>query len=358
MKLWGRTGLVASTTVLVAVIGVTVAVVVGVSGASWVDRVAPEHRSLCAEFTDTVGLYEGNSVTMLGVEIGTVSSIEARGDRMLVSMTIDGKIELPADLEAVTMSSSIVTDRHVELTKPFTGGPKFDTAQCLPLDRTRTPIGISDALDALGELAGDLIGDKKSPTPGASTDVLLDQTLSGAVTAIKGTGPEWNALLQRLSALIGNPADRDAVLRTLIDNLDTLTTMFVTNWPDMQTLLDNLDNGIALVDGFSTELAGAVDLALEFLPVIARNVGKYHRQAYGFLDQWLPELDRYAVLAGGIADLLTHLPPLAASALAVFDPATGAARVNYRPPRISAPGVGPAAEIGLVQVVLGSVVPR
>ena len=31
--------------------------------------------SLCAEFTDTVGLYEGNSVTMLGAAVGTVTGI-------------------------------------------------------------------------------------------------------------------------------------------------------------------------------------------------------------------------------------------------------------------------------------------
>ncbi|GAA5077558.1 MCE family protein [Nocardia iowensis] len=345
MRGWGKTGLI------VGAVLVTVAVVVGVSGATWIDRVQPVEQTMCAEFTDTVGLYEGNSVTMLGVEIGTVSGIEARGDRMRVTLTIDGKLELPADVEAVTMSSSIVTDRHVELTKTYTGGPKFDTARCLPLERTRTPVGISDALDALGRLSGDLLGAQQSPTPGAPSDTLLDQTITGAVRTLDGTGPQWNALLQRLSQVIGDPADRDVVIRRLIDNLDLLTTMFITNWPDMQVLLDNLKNGIHLVEGFSAQLSRAVDLGLEFLPVIARNVDKYDQQSYEFLDGIVPQVHRYAVLAGSIVDLLVQLPPLAGQLVQMFDPATGAVRVNYRPPHYeSADGSQP----GLVQVILGS----
>ncbi|MGX1772367.1 MCE family protein [Nocardia brasiliensis] len=346
MKRWART-------VVVAVVAlVTVAVVVGVSGATWVDRVRPTQQTMCAEFADTVGLYEGNSVTLLGVEIGTVSGIEARGDRMRVTMTIDGKIELPADVTAATMSSSIVTDRHVELSKTYTGGPKFDTAQCLPLERTRTPVGISEALDALATLSGDLVGVQSTPTPGAPSDRLLDQTLTGAVNALDGTAPQWNALLQRLSQVIGDPADRDAVLRRLVDNLDQLTTMFITNWPDMQTLMDNLKNGIALVDGFSAELSRAVDLALQFLPVIARNVGKYDQQSFEFLDRIVPEVHRYAVLAGSIVDLLMQLPPVVSGLASIVDPVTGAPRVNYRPPHYeSADG----SQVGLLQVILGTV---
>ncbi|WP_433580652.1 MCE family protein [Nocardia brasiliensis] len=346
MKRWART-------VVVAVVAlVTVAVVVGVSGATWVDRVRPAEQTMCAEFADTVGLYDGNSVTLLGVEIGTVSGIEARGDRMRVTMTIDGKIELPADVTAATMSSSIVTDRHVELSKTYTGGPKFDTAQCLPLERTRTPVGISEALDALATLSGDLVGVQSAPTPGAPSDRLLDQTLTGAVNALDGTAPQWNALLQRLSQVIGDPADRDAVLRRLVDNLDQLTTMFITNWPDMQALMDNLKNGIALVDGFSAELSRAVDLALQFLPVIARNVGKYDQQSFEFLDRIVPEVHRYAVLAGSIVDLLMQLPPVVSGLASIVDPATGAPRVNYRPPHYeSADG----SQVGLLQVILGTV---
>ncbi|MEU1204889.1 MCE family protein [Nocardia sp. NPDC005825] len=297
---WGRTALAAGLAVVV--------VAAGAVGVSWATTVRDPKQHVCAEFTDTVGLYEGNSVTMLGVEVGTVSKIEALGDRMRVTMSVKDSVKLPADIAAVTMSSSIVTDRHVELTKPYSGGPRFDTAKCIPLERTKTPIGISEALDAMGKLAGDLTGGG-SGTP----DSLLDDTLTAADKAIDGTGQQWNQLLQRLSAVVGDPAQKDAAFRRLVDNLDQLTTMFVTNWPDMAQVLDNLRNGLQLIGQFSAEFSGAVDIAVEFLPVIARNAGKYDQQIYSLLDVVLPQAHTFVQQhQGDITSLLTALPPLAA----------------------------------------------
>ncbi|WP_169815315.1 MCE family protein [Nocardia yamanashiensis] len=300
---WGRTALAAGAAVVVA------ATVAG--GVTWAKSSGDAKQSVCAEFTDTVGLYEGNSVTMLGVEVGTVSKIEAQGDRMKVTMSVGKKVKLPADIQAVTMSSSIVTDRHVELTKPYTGGDRFDTGKCIPLERTKTPIGISQALDAMGKIAGDLTG---GPTgQGQPADALLNQTLTAADQAIDGTGQQFNQLLQRLSAIVGDPEQKDVVFRRLVENLDTLTTMFVTNWPDMAQVLDNLRAGLQLIGDFSTEFAGAVDIAVEFLPVIARNVAKYDTQVYAFLDLWLPQAHSFVQEhQGDIAALLAVLPPLAA----------------------------------------------
>ncbi|WP_280356290.1 MCE family protein [Nocardia otitidiscaviarum] len=296
---WGRTALVAG--------AAAVAVATGVAGVTWVNSVrADSTQRVCADFTDTVGLYEGNSVTMLGVEVGTVSTIESRGDHMRVTMTVDGDVRLPVDIQAVTMSSSIVTDRHVELTKPHTGGPEFDTASCIPLERTKTPVGISEALDAMGRIAGDLTGG------GSPEDTLIDQTLTAADGALADTGQQWNLLLRELSQVVGDPGQRDVVFRRLVENLDTLTTMFVSNWPDMALLLDNLRQGIQLLGEFSAEFAGAVDLAVEFLPVIARNVGKYDEQMYALLDQYLPQVKQLINSQGDIGDLLANLPPLAA----------------------------------------------
>ncbi|MVU80552.1 MCE family protein [Nocardia sp. ET3-3] len=298
---WGRTALAATVSVAL--------VAAGVAGVSWANSARDPKRSLCAEFTDTVGLYEGNSVTMLGVEVGTVSKIETLGDRMRVTMSVKDSVQLPADIQAVTMSSSIVTDRHVELTKPYTGGPRYDTSKCIPLDHTKTPIGISEALDAMGKLAGDLTGGGTGGKP----DSLLDETLTAADSAIDGTGPQWNQLLQRLSAVIGDPSQKDAVFRRLVDNLDQLTTMFVTNWPDMAEVLNNLRAGLQLIGDFSAQFSTAVDVAVEFLPVIARNVGKYDQQIYGLLDAVLPQVHTFVQQhEGDINSLLAALPPLAA----------------------------------------------
>ncbi|MFD0364254.1 MCE family protein [Nocardia sp. GCM10030253] len=338
-------------------VAVASVVAAGATGASSVSSVYRPQQQVCAEFADTVGLYPGNSVTMLGVDIGSVSDIEARGDRMRVRMKVADDIELPADVGAVTISSSIVTDRHVELTRSYVSGPRFDPTQCIPLERTKTPIGISEALDAVGALSADLTGGQAAAA-GKPGDTLLDETLTAADRALAGTGPQWNILMARLSQLIGDRADRDVALRRLIDNLDQLITMFVANWPDMRALLDNLKDGIQMIGGVSDELSRAVDLAVQFIPVIARNVDKYDHQAYGFLDQAAPAITTFTRSAGDIADILLHVPVIANSLAALFDTSVGAARVDYRPPRVEATIGGKVVEIGLAQVLLGSAVPR
>ncbi|WP_169814296.1 MCE family protein [Nocardia mexicana] len=320
------TALIMTGLALVIVLGVGAAAAFNGIARPWLDEVHPAQRELCAELADTVGLYEGNSVTMLGVEIGRVTEIRPEGDRMRVAMSIDHSVRLPADAEAVTMSSSIVTDRHLELTKPYRGGPAFDASHCIPLERTRTPIGISDALDALGKLSGDLLGQQGTASaPGGTRDTVVEQTLTAADAAVAGTGQQWNVLLQKMSQIVGDPADRDTTFRKLVDNLDILTTMFVSNWPDMQAVLDNLHDGIQMIDGVSTHLSRMVDLAVELLPVIVRNVEKYDKRAYELLDQFLPQVKVYAGMAGDIADILMHLPPIA-ERLPRVDSAGGGAR--------------------------------
>lgn len=294
----------------VSVTAVVVTIVGCVFGArALLEEVRPEQRQVCAEFTDTVGLYEGNIVTMLGVEVGTVTAIEPLGDRMRVTMNVDRSAQLPTDAEVVTMSSSIVTDRHVEFVKPYTGGPTLGD-ECIPVERTRTPIGISEALDGIGKLSEDLIG---PPGADGSAEPVIGDTLSAADSALQGTAQQWNALIGYLDTLAGNPVARESSYRRLIDNLDTLMSMFVTNWPDMAAVLGNLRNSLQLAEGLSRDLAGVIDLGVDILPILSRNVDKFDDRLYPVLDQLIPAVVEYTRLAGDIGDILMHLPPLAAA---------------------------------------------
>ncbi|MBJ8344785.1 MCE family protein [Antrihabitans sp. YC2-6] len=289
-------------------LGAAAVVLLGGAATSAVSSLDRDSKTMCAEFTDTVGLYEGNDVTLLGIEIGSVAAIEPMGDRMKVTMDIDHDIAVPADVGAVTMSSSIVTDRHVELTKPYTGGPLFEGAQCIPLTRTKTPLGISETFDAVNAVAADLLGSESDGGPGTPPDPILADALNSLDAALDGTGPTFNSLLGRLSTLVGDPADKDVVVRRLIDNLDRLTTMFVTNWPDFSTLLQNLGNGLEVVDGIASGLGTALAKANEFLPVAARTIDKYDEQSYAFLDKALPFSHQLLSRAGDIRDLLAYVP--------------------------------------------------
>ena len=316
-----------------AIVVVVLAIAAVVAGRAAYRHVSPS-VAMCAELSDTIGLYVGNNVSLLGIDIGAVDAITPLGGRMRVDFHIDSDIAVPADVGAVTVASSIVTDRRLELTQAYTDGPKYDTSQCIPLERTRTPKGISEAFDAIDTLASDLLGGQGDPAGDSASAAVLGETVDTAARVLKGTGPQVNHAIKQASAMIGDPASRDSVMRRMIDNVDSLTSMFVTNFADFQTTLDNITETMKTLEGFAREFSTAIDVAVDFLPVIVRNFRKYQNQVFGLLDKAVPIAHSILSRAGDIKDILEQLPKVTGGLSALLNPDLGAAQLTYRAPSL------------------------
>ena len=81
---------------------------------------------LTAQFDNAAGLYENNTVAVLGMPVGEVTKITPKGGYVEVEFTVDKDVKVPADAQAVTISNSILTDRQIELTPPYRGGPTLE----------------------------------------------------------------------------------------------------------------------------------------------------------------------------------------------------------------------------------------
>lgn len=82
---------------------------------------------MTAQFDSASGLYEGNVVAVLGMKVGTVTKVVAKGSYVEVQFTVDRHVDVPADVQAVTVSTSILTARQIELTPPYRGAPSWRT---------------------------------------------------------------------------------------------------------------------------------------------------------------------------------------------------------------------------------------
>ncbi|MGV0836900.1 MCE family protein [Mycolicibacterium thermoresistibile] len=182
--------------------------------------------TVTAHFDNANGLYEGNAVAVLGMPVGTVEKIVPWGQYVEVTMHIDGGVDIPADAEAVTVSTSILTDRHVELTPVFTGGPKLADGDRLGLNRTHTPVEFDRVLAMVDNLAVELQGDGAGAGPVA--DLL---SVSEAMTS--GNGPQIRSALGELSEALKMSEQRGAptgdAITTIVTNLDTLTEAAAAN---------------------------------------------------------------------------------------------------------------------------------
>ncbi|OKH84895.1 hypothetical protein EB75_02720 [Mycobacterium sp. ST-F2] len=85
-----------------ALIIAVVAVVAVVSLVTTAAAVAPKfwHRDIrvTAHFQDAVGLYPGNAVSVLGMQVGKVDTVENKGSYVEVTMDIDRKVPVPSDV--------------------------------------------------------------------------------------------------------------------------------------------------------------------------------------------------------------------------------------------------------------------
>ncbi|WP_341267004.1 MlaD family protein [Gordonia malaquae] len=285
-------------------------------------------REVCADFTDAVGLYEGNNVSMLGVTVGKVEEIKQLERAVRVTMTIPSDLELPADVGATTVSTSIVTDRRVEFSKPYTDGPAFDGSSCIT--KTKTPKGISDVLDGINSTAADILGSTRAESEDGKRQVA--EFIENIDRIVGGSGSQANLALAAISQVIGDPAEKDALARRLVDNSAELTSMFVTNWPDFEKVLSRLSAVADLISGSTNGLGSAIAYANDFLPVLARNIAKYDEQAYGVLDVYVPRAHELLSRAGDLKEILAYLPILIRKAPGIFDPVRNALLLTYRSP--------------------------
>ncbi|UXA18715.1 MCE family protein [Mycobacterium sp. SMC-4] len=203
---------------LIAVIGVIVVVIaaVGISYAS--DRL--NTISVTAQFDSAAGLYEGNTVAVLGMPVGKVTKIVPKGGYVEVEFTVDGDVPVPADAQAVTISNSILTDRQIELTPPYRGdGPTLQNNDTIGLHRTRTPVEFAQVLDVLDKLSTSLRGDGKGNGP-------IGDVVDASAAIVDGNGQQMKDALGELSNALRLSSNRGAVTRdqltAIIRNVSTL----------------------------------------------------------------------------------------------------------------------------------------
>ena len=84
-----------------------------------------EPMRVSAMFNDTTGLYVGNDVRVLGVDVGKVTAVKPSGTTVRVDMEFPDGTEIPSNADAAIMQSSLVTDRFVELTPAYRKGEQI-----------------------------------------------------------------------------------------------------------------------------------------------------------------------------------------------------------------------------------------
>jgi len=221
-------------------IGAVIVAAVLVAGGVILYRTSHQGKQVTAYFTETIGVYPGSTVRVLGVPVGTVDAIQPQGTQVKVTMTVNSGVAVPAGAKAVVVAASVVSDRYIQLTPAYSGGPELADNAVIPVSRTAVPVEVDQIYTSLYRFAQAL-----GPNALNKNGALSELVKTGAAN-LTGNGAYLHAMITQFGALSKTLGDNSGNLFATITNLQVFTSMLKAN--DGQVRL--AEQQLADVSGF------------------------------------------------------------------------------------------------------------
>lgn len=221
-----------------------------------------------AQFVRAVGLYEGSDVRILGVKVGEVRKVTPEGDKVRVDFVYDDKYKIPADAKAVVVAPSVVSDRYVQLTPVYRGGPVLADGALIPMDRTAVPVELDRITQSLNDL-NVALGPK-----GANKHGALSRLLKTGAANLDGQGQNIHQTVTDFSKAITTLADGKDDLFGTVRNLQVFTTALAQNNQQVGAFNQDL---ASVADQLAAE-RGDLALALKNLAVALGEVASFVKE--------------------------------------------------------------------------------
>lgn len=306
---WGRT--VTGVLSAFVVIGLLAATVIW-----WVFRDVGATR-LTAYFAETVGVYPGSDVRILGVPVGTVDAVVPEGTQVAVRMTVDHGVSVPAGAQAVVVAPSVVSDRYVQLTPVYQGGTRLTDGAVIPADRTATPVELDQLYASLDRLATAL-----GPN-GANANGALSDLLNTGAADLAGNGQALGDTIGRLGAAARTLSGSADDLFATIDNLRRFTAMLTSNDGQVRLATQQLSQVSGFLAADRDDLAAALNELASALGQVQGFIADNRSQISSNVDK-LAAITRILVnQRASLAEALDVAPLAVTNLLNTYDPATG-----------------------------------
>ncbi|WP_433560312.1 MlaD family protein [Nocardia sp. CA-151230] len=292
-------------------------------------RPHPQLRGYCADMPDSIGLYQGSAVTIMGVPVGRVTDIEPDGTSARVRFEIRADRTLPPDVGAVTVSDTLVADRKLALIGAEPAGPGWDPAHCIT--KTLTPKSLSETFTALAGLV-----DKLDGTRDPSQRTALADGLDALDNATAGTGERINAILHALSRALRSPDAAIGHLGKLLDALTELAHRARGGWDRVQDTVTGLPQTFGDIDTIAfPPIIDLVAALAEVLPQANDALMMLGSPALRALDS-IPNLPNLiASGVGSLAEVIRMTPAVATGFASAVDPVSGKPSIGYAPPKLA-----------------------
>ena len=225
-------------------------------------------NTVVAYFPETLALYPGDKVQIMGVKVGSIDKIEPAGDKMKVTFHYENKFKVPANATASILNPSLVASRNIQLSPPYTGGPVMEDDAVIPIDRTQVPVEYDELRDSINRILTDL-GPTREQPKGPFGDIIesaangfagkgeqLNRTLNGLSEALftlnEGRGDLFS-VIKSLALFVNALYKSDQQFVALNDDLAQFTNAFTNTNREVANALQDLNQVLTTTRQFISE---------------------------------------------------------------------------------------------------------
>ncbi|MGE2716765.1 MCE family protein [Mycolicibacterium litorale] len=212
-----------------------------------------------------VGTIEPNSRVRVGdVNVGTITKIERQGWHALVTMRLNGDVELPANTTATVGQTSLLGSLHVELNPPAGAPPRgrLHEGSMIPLDSGAAYPSTDQTLAALSLLLN-----------GGGVGQLQDITAALA-TAFAGRESDLRGLIEQMDQFVGRLNTQTGDIIAATESFDGLVGQLAAQKPVLDNALRTVPEALAVLSDQRRNLTDAVDGFGKFSALTADTVNQ------------------------------------------------------------------------------------
>lgn len=209
----------------------------------------PGSFEIRAQMPDVMNIQPNSRVRVADVTVGHVSKIELESGHALVSMRLDGNVDLPANATAKIGMTTIFGSLHIELAPPADEAPqgRLREGSLIPLSRAGAYPTPEQTLSALSlVLNGGGVGQ--------AGDVV--EALS---TAFRGREADLRSLIEQSNTFTTNLNDQSGDIIAATDSLNNLVGKFAEQQPVLDRAVRTIPDALAVLNGERGNLTEAAD---------------------------------------------------------------------------------------------------
>jgi phospholipid/cholesterol/gamma-HCH transport system substrate-binding protein len=224
----------------------------------------PGSFQIQAQMPDVNNIQPNSRVRVADVTVGTVTKIERQGWHALITMRLDGPVDLPANATAKIGLTSLLGSLHIELAPPKDAPPqgRLHDGSLISLSNAAAYPSTEQTLAALSMvLNGGGLGQVQDITEAFST-------------AFGGREQDVRDLITQLDTFAGVLNDQSSDIIAATEKLNDLAGKFAAQQPVLDRALTTIPDALAELNDERSNLVEAADKLGKFAALTADTVNQ------------------------------------------------------------------------------------